>query len=154
MRIFPQKRKLNSIFYLKATKTGRYEKDSRVSDFFFRVSQNPRKMYKVYILEIIRAKFHQNRFSRLGCSADTDRQTDTRTHIHTHTHIHTPSVRSQHIQSNWLNIKMSAENGLPLKKKKQRQKNFSSKEINILLEEVSLNYTLLKAAIILCKIIN
>ena len=49
---------------------------------------------------------------------------------------------------------MSAENGLPLKKKKQRQKNFSPKEINILLEEVSLNYTLLKAAIILCKIIN
>ena len=50
--------------------------------------QNPRKTYKVYILEIIRAKFHQNRFSRLGCSADTHRQTDTHTHIHTHTHTH------------------------------------------------------------------
>ena len=73
--------------------------------------QNPRKTYKVYILEIIRAKFHQNRFSRLGCSADTHRQTHahthahTHTHTHTHTHIHTPSVRSQHIQSKWLNIK-------------------------------------------------
>ena len=65
--------------------------------------QNPRKTYKVYILEIIRAKFHQNRFSRLGCSADTDRQTHA--HTHTNTHIHTTSVRSQHIQSKWLNIK-------------------------------------------------
>ena len=51
--------------------------------------QNPRKTYKVYILEIIRAKFHQNRFSRLGCSADTHRQTHTRTHAHTHIHTHT-----------------------------------------------------------------
>ena len=47
--------------------------------------QNPRKTYKVYILEIIRAKFHQNRFSRLGCSADTHRQTHAHTHAHTHT---------------------------------------------------------------------
>ena len=45
-------------------------------------------MSKVYILEIIRAKFHQNRFSRLGCSADTDRQTDR----HTHTDRQTDNV--------------------------------------------------------------
>ena len=35
----------------------------------------------------------------------THTHTQTHTHTHTHTYIHTPSVRSQHIQSNWLNIK-------------------------------------------------
>ena len=48
--------------------------------------QNPRKTYKVYILEIICAKFHQNRFSRLDCSADTHRHTNAHTHTHTYTH--------------------------------------------------------------------
>ena len=49
--------------------------------------QNSRTFYKVYILKIICAKFHQNRSSRLRCSADTDRQTRTyaRTYARTHT---------------------------------------------------------------------
>ena len=67
---------------------GRY--DVTISKF-----QNQRKTDLTNICQIICRKFHQNRFIRLGCSAVT----------HIHTYIHTPSVRSKHIQSKWLNIK-------------------------------------------------
>ena len=37
------------------------------------------------ICQIICGKFHQNRFIRLGCKDDTDRQTDRQTDTQTHT---------------------------------------------------------------------
>ena len=49
--------------------------------------QNLRKTYKVYILKIIHAKFHQNWSSSLGCSADA--------HAYTH-----PCLKKK-----WPNIK-------------------------------------------------
>ena len=66
---------------------------SSISNF-----RNPRKTDLANICQIICRKFHQNPSIRLGCSAVT--HTQTHTHIHKNTHIHTPSVSSQHIQSN------------------------------------------------------
>ena len=60
--------------------------------------QNLRKTTLAHVLETICVKFHQNRPSRLGCRAETDRQTDT------HTDGQTPWVHPN-IQSKWLNIK-------------------------------------------------
>ena len=79
--------------------------------------QIPRKMYKVDILEIIRAKFHQNRFSCLGCSADTHRQTDRHTHAHTHTigSIATYSVKMTEYKKGkhfWSNYSCKRDNSL------------------------------------------
>ena len=116
--------------------------------------QNPRKTYKVYILEIIRAKFHQNRFSRLGCSADTDRQTDTRTH--THTHIHTPSVRSQHIQSKWLNIKreerLSSRTWLALLLPCEKKRNMKNKIVTVEIKHMIYHMILLQIYFSICQI--
>ena len=69
---------------------------SSISNF-----QNQRKLDLANVAQIICRKFHQNRPIRLSRRASTH----THTHTHIHTYIHTPSVPSQHIQSNWLNLK-------------------------------------------------
>ena len=71
--------------------------------------QNPRKTDLANICQIICRKFHQNRSSRLGCSADTD----TCTHAHTHTlvSIATYSVKMTECKNNniiFLNFENSA----------------------------------------------
>ena len=65
--------------------------------------QKPRKKLLANICQITCAKFYQNRHNRLGCRADTHRQTHR--NADTHTDIH-PWFRWQHIQSKWPNIKM------------------------------------------------
>ena len=51
-------------------------------------------MSQAHVLETICVKFHQNRPSRLGCRADTDRQT----YVHIHTDRHPGPIQTYSVK--------------------------------------------------------